>query len=507
MKSRFCPSPTGLMHLGNARTALFNALIAKANKGSFLLRIEDTDKTRSTEEYVEGLFKDLEWMGLHWQDGPHYQSKRQATYDEYYQKLEKEELAFPCFCTDAELAMQRKAQLSAGQPPRYSGKCYGLSKDEIQAKVDQGLKPTLRFHIPEDQTIEFDDLVRGPQTFNSKDIGDFIIRRADGSASFMFCNAVDDALMEVTHALRGEDHLTNTPRQILILKALKLTPPTYGHIPLIVAPDGTPLSKRHGSRSIQELREAGYLPEAVINYLARLGHYYTDNDLMSLDVLAAKFSNESLGRSPARFDENQLKYWQKQAVLVMDDENYWTWLGAPVHELVPKDSIPKFIETVRANTLFPIEGLKWARIFFSEDLEYGTEELQILTDSGEELFNAVLEALAGPEKKSIKEITLDLSRDLGRTIMGMKEGMSKRSGRFTKLMDPEIKAQAEVGLDYSALVKHVASATGIKGKALYQPLRIALTTQKHGPEMEPMIELIGMEKVRARIYFVLELFK
>ncbi len=229
-KTRFCPSPTGLIHLGNARTALFNALLAMQYQGTFLLRIEDTDVQRSKKEYYHTLTEDLLWLGLEWQEGPekdqgkgpYFQSERQQIYHHYYQELAQKNSAYPCFCTEEELALMRKVQRASGKPPRYAGTCFGLSQETITQKLALGLKPTLRFHVPNDCCIEFEDLVRGVQKFSGRDIGDFIIRRADGTSPFMFCNAIDDALMGVTHALRGEDHLTNTPRQLLILVGARI---------------------------------------------------------------------------------------------------------------------------------------------------------------------------------------------------------------------------------------------------------------------------------------------
>lgn len=268
VKTRFCPSPTGLIHLGNIRTALFSALYALNQGGTFLLRIEDTDAERSEERYSQQLQDDLRWLGLDWQEGPvhdkglgpYFQSERQSLYDDYYERLIVGGFAYSCFCSEEELALTRKIQRSQGKPPRYPGTCRALSEDERAEKLAQGLKPTLRFAVPNEATVEFEDLVRGKQIYKTEDMGDFIIRRGNGTSPFMFCNAIDDALMQVTHAIRGEDHLTNTPRQILILQALGLPIPSYGHIALIVGPDGSPLSKRHGSKSAVELREEGYLP-------------------------------------------------------------------------------------------------------------------------------------------------------------------------------------------------------------------------------------------------------
>ena len=219
MKTRFCPSPTGLLHLGNARTALFNALLAQHTDSIFLLRIEDTDDKRSQEKYSHTLMQDLRWLGIKWQEGPeiagklgpYWQSQREDIYDRYYKKLIDMKLAYPCFCSEEQLRLARKIQRSNGQAPRYPGTCSGLSEEQIAAKVAQGIKPSLRFRVAKNVSIEFDDMVKGKQLFHSNDIGDFIIRRSNNAPSFMFANAIDDSLMHVTHVLRGEDHLTNTP--------------------------------------------------------------------------------------------------------------------------------------------------------------------------------------------------------------------------------------------------------------------------------------------------------
>ena len=279
MLSRFAPSPTGDLHLGNARTALFNWLLARHAGGGFILRIEDTDAERSREPLTSALMEDLRWLGLDWDagpdredaHGPYRQSQRAVQYERYFAALESAGCTYPCYCSALELDMSRRSQLAAGKPPRYAGTCRSLTADQRARRAAQGLRPTLRFRVPDDARIEFDDFVHGPQSFVSGDIGDFVIRRADGTAAFFFCNAVDDADMGVTHVLRGEDHLTNTPRQLMLLDALGLTRPVYGHISLIVARDGSPLSKRHGATSVREYREQGYLPEALINHLFRLG--------------------------------------------------------------------------------------------------------------------------------------------------------------------------------------------------------------------------------------------
>lgn len=451
IKTRFAPSPTGLLHLGSIRTALFNVLLAKHFAGKFLLRVEDTDRERSKAEYAEQLMADLRWLGLDWQEGPYYQSERQAIYDQYYRVLEDNGLAYPCFCTEQQLALARKVQLSSGKPPRYPGTCRQLTEKQVLEKLGQGLKPTLRFAVPLNQKVSFFDLVRGAQDFDSNDLGDFVIRRADGTAPFLFCNAIDDALMEVTHVLRGEDHLTNTPRQVMILQALNLTAPQYGHINLIVGQDGSPLSKRHGSRSIKELREQGYLPAAINNYLARLGHYYEDGTFMSLAQLAEKFSVKNLGRAPAKYDDNQLLYWQKEALQHKSEHELYGWITSEAHQLIPEKTQQLFFATIKANIVFPDDVTHWAKILFAEQLSFAEEQLKILEQASLVFFTTALQSLQ------------------------------------------------QHGANFQAVNEDIKNKLNLKGKALFQPLRVALTGELHGPEMAKIFELLGEEKIRQRL--------
>src|ERR1700683_1406917 len=318
----FAPSPTGELHLGNARTALFNQLLARQAGGRFLLRIEDTDTERSRDSHVSALMAELRWLGLEWdagpdredERGPYRQSQRAALYARYFEALERAGVVYPCFCSALELSLSRRAPLGSGQPPRYAGTCRELPPQERERRQAQGLPATLRFRVPKGERVSFTDFVHGPQNFLTDDIGDFVVRRADGSAAFFFSNAVDDACMGVTQALRGEDHLTNTPRQLLILAALGLRAPTYGHISLITGMDGAPLSKRHGDTSVREYRERGYRPEALTNQLFRPGHSPRLHGRLYPPGRAPAFEPQHLGRAPARFDERQLAVWQKDAV-------------------------------------------------------------------------------------------------------------------------------------------------------------------------------------------------
>jgi nondiscriminating glutamyl-tRNA synthetase len=459
IKTRFAPSPTGYLHLGNGRTALFNALLARQHSGVFLLRIEDTDRERSRDEYTQALLEDLRWLGLDWQEGvdaggphgPYAQSDREAVYQHYYEVLEQQGQVYPCFCSPTELALARKAQLAAGQPPRYPGTCAHLTEAECQTRLERGGQPTLRFRIPPGRVVEFNDLVRGPQRSPTDDIGDFIIRRADGGAQFFFSNALDDALMGVTHVLRGEDHLTNTPRQLLLLEALNLPAPEYGHIAMIVGADGSPLSKRQGSRRLRELHEAGFLPEALNNYLARLGHTYASDAWMEPAELAAGFAVERLGRAPARYDEAQLLHWQSEAVARADPDRLWTWMGTRVHGLVPADKRREFIDTVRPNVRFPQDARDWAERLFKPELMLDAAVRAVITAAGTAFFQQALTAYAAH------------------------------------------------GAAYQPLTEQLKAATGARGKALFLPLRAALTGVTHGPELARILVLMPADLVRRRL--------
>lgn len=458
VKTRFAPSPTGRLHLGNLRTALFSALHAWSGQGTFLLRIEDTDAERSRPEYVEALEDDLRWLGLQWQEGPgvegdvgpYFQSARGAIYADHYTRLHEIGMAYPCFCTPEQLAAARAAQRAAGRAPRYPGTCARLTPGETAARIKVGEPHTLRFRVPVGERIVFDDLVRGSQEFQSDDIGDFVIRRADATPAFFFCNAIDDSLMGVTHVWRGEDHISNTPRQLLVLRALGLREPRYGHLALIVGEDGSPLSKRHGAMGVVELRERGYLPLAISNYLARLGQSYGNDALLSLSELAASFDVGRLGRAAAQFDVAQLDHWQRLALTAAGEGELLRWAGDACAS-VPVGHRAAFLAAVRDNVAFPAEVVSWAKAVFSDPLEPDVEAEAVLRATPQVLFEAAIQALP--------------------THAG----------------------------DFRSWAMAVGEAAGVKGRALYMPLRAALTGRTHGPEMARVFPLMDEARVRDRL--------
>lgn len=458
--TRFAPSPTGFLHLGNARTALLNYLAARKAGGRFILRVEDTDEARSSDDFMRALFADLHWLGIDWDEGPdiggphamYRQQQRRAIYEEWLARLDVAGLTYPCFCTPAELSISRKRQLAAGQPPRYAGTCRALTPEQRAERLVKGQPAALRFRVPQGQTVVFNDLVHGEQRFNTDDIGDFIIRRTDGSTAFFFSNAVDDALMGVTLVLRGDDHMTNTPRQMLILQALGLPAPRYAHVALLLGMDGAPLSKRHGDTSLRELRERGYLPGALRNHLVRLGHSCVSNGWLDDAGLLADFDLNRLGRAAAKFDYAQLRHWQKEAVAHLSPEEFLKWIGPELPAGIDPQQQALFVTAVRANVELPSDAKVWAKVIFGNlDDEWEPQALAAIKEAGEPFFAAALSAIGQP------------------------------------------------GADFKRAVKALGQDTGKKGPALFMPLRAALTGFTHGPELAPMLALLPAQEVQARL--------
>jgi glutamyl-tRNA synthetase len=456
--TRFAPSPTGELHLGNARTALFSWLFARHHGGRFVLRIEDTDTERSKEFYTSALMDDLRWMGLEWDAGPgkaaageeYHQSRRGPVYARHSATLDARGLTYPCYCTPLELELSRKAQLAAGRPPRYAGTCRELSAEARVRKSAQGISPTTRFRVPTGKFVEFDDMVHGAQRFATDDIGDFILRRADGSAAFFFSNAIDDAEMDITHVLRGEDHLTNTPRQLLVLEALGLRAPTYGHLSLLVGADGAPLSKRHGATSVREFRERGYLPAALANHLFRLGHSSSENGVLPLDAMARHFTVKHLGRAPARFEESQLNAWQREVAHHMPLEESELWLAAETPRDIDPEQRRAFIAAIRPNVLLPSDVARWREVVYGPSPALDENALARVREAGAQFFRAAADAAA-------KDSSLD------------------------------------------SIVNAVKAATGAKGQALWKPLRLALTGSPEGPELAPLLKAMSNNAIHDRL--------
>lgn len=453
--TRFAPSPTGELHLGNVRTALFNLLLARRMGGRYVLRIEDTDASRTTEAHVDGLAADLRWLGLHWDEGigvdgahaPYRQRDRGSVYAPMLDRLLQQDSAYPCYCTSAELELSRRAQLAAGRPPRYAGTCAQLDAAARAARAASGARAALRFRIPAGRMLEFDDLVHGPQHVDTALIGDFVIRREDGTPAFFFANAVDDSLMQVTHVLRGEDHLANTPRQLLVLEALGLRAPHYGHLPLLTGADGAPLSKRNGAQSVRELREAGYGALAICNQLFRLGHSCADNTMLTLQSMVERFDLHHLQRASAHFDPVQLRHWQSLWVRSLSAQQAQAWLTP----FLPADLPPARREAVVAallpNIVAAREVTDWLPIVLGGELQWESDARAAVERAGADFFRAVAGALT----------------------------------------------------DEDAQLASLRTASGRKGAEFFAPLRAALTGRLHGPELAPLLKAMSPALVRSRL--------
>ncbi len=452
--TRFAPSPTGELHLGNVRTALFSLLLARRSDGRFVLRIEDTDAARTTEEHVLALERDLSWLGLEWDEGPgrdgghgpYRQSARASLYAPLLSQLEQQDRAYPCFCSSAELELSRRAQLAAGRPPRYAGTCASLSAAERAARRAAGAGATLRFRVPADRQLHFDDLVHGAQRVDCAHIGDFVIRREDGTPAFFFANAVDDSLMAVTHVLRGEDHLANTPRQLLVLEALDLRAPHYGHLPLLTGGDGAPLSKRNGAQSVRDLRTAGYSASAICNLLFRLGHASGEHGSLTLAEMAAHFELKRLQRASAHFDPVQLRHWQGLWVRSLSPAAAFAWLDPLLPADAPEPQRQACVAALLPNIVAAGDLLPWIPVVFGGSLDIESEARAAIETAHGEFFRATAAAV-------------------GET--------------------PELGA--------------LRSAAGVKGAAFFAPLRAALTGRLHGPELGPLLKAMRPALIRERL--------
>ncbi len=456
--TRFAPSPTGQLHLGNAMTAFFSFLAARKAGGKFILRIEDTDAARHGEQFLQPLMDDLRWFGLAWDEGPdvggphapYRQRERSGLYETWFDKLALAGRTYPCYCTPVELSVARRSQLAAGQPPRYAGTCRDLTADQRAEREAKGLEASLRFRVPTGRVVTFTDLVHGEQRFATDDIGDFIIRRADGSAAFFFSNALDDASMGVTLVLRGDDHLSNTPRQLLLLEAFGLPAPEYAHVALLLGMDGVPLSKRHGHTSLHEFRERGYLPEALRNHLLRLAHTASQDGWLDAAEMPGAFDTARLGRAAARFDETQLRHWQREAVTRLSDERLVEWLQPFAPAGISPERLAAFYKVVRPNLEFPEDVVPLSKVVFGDLEDLSPEALAAVRDAGSGFFTTA---------EQIFDTT---------------------------------------GADLKSLAKELGQATGRKGPGLYMPLRSALSGSTHGPELGPLLALMAPERVRTR---------
>ena len=476
MRVRFAPSPTGHLHVGNARTALFNWLLARGQGGTYIFRIEDTDADRSTRESEASIVTDLRWLGLDWDEGPdvggprgpYRQSERLHLYQSYATELLNAGAAYHCFCTVAQLEAERQEALAAGRPARYAGTCRRITREQAEARIAAGERPAIRFRVPEERDVVFTDAVRGDVRFETDVIGDPVIVRADGHPAYNFAVVVDDALMEVTHVVRGEDHISNTPRQILLYEALGFTPPIFAHLALVLGPDHSPLSKRHGATSVAEFRAKGYLPEALVNYLALIGWSPRgsaagrgggdETELLPIDELARRFSLDRVGLSAGVFDEEKLAWVNRHYLKVAD----------PLR--LAELSVPYFIDAG-----VPMKP-------DARGLEFLAAAMPIASGSVDRL-NQVPARLAflfeyDPARTlSDAQVREELKSDSARAVIA---ALAEELASAPRLDRERFRAAAN----------QVRARTGHKGKALFHPIRIALTGRAEGPELDLAVPAI-----------------
>lgn len=480
IRVRYAPSPTGHLHIGNARTALFNYLFARNQKGQFIIRIEDTDQKRNIVGGEESQLKYLKWLGMDWDEsvdvggeyGPYRQSERLDIYKKYYEDLLEKGLAYKCYCTEEELEKEREEQIARGEAPRYSGKCRHLTKED-QARLEaEGRKPSIRFRVPEGKVYRFNDIVKGEVSFASEDIGDFVIVKKDGMPLYNFAVAIDDHLMKISHVLRGDDHISNTPKQLMIYEAFGWEPPTFGHMTLIVNENHKKLSKRDESiiQFIEQYEALGYLPEALFNFIALLGWSPVgEEEIFSKEELIEIFDPGRLSKSPAVFDRQKLIWMNNQYMKKLPVEKV-VELALP-HLVnagrVPENPSPEQLEMV--NKLVAL---------YQEQMSYGAEIVSL-----SELFFK-------------EEISYD---ETGKAILSEEQVPEVLRAFLQELEDLEPFEAAEI----KAAIKRVQKATGQKGKKLFMPIRVAVTGQEHGPELPNTIELLGKETVKKRIHNIL----
>lgn len=468
MRLRFAPSPTGQLHVGNARTALYNWLLARNRGGTFILRIEDTDRERSTLESERSILDDLRWLGLDWDEGPgaggsagpYRQSERLEIYRLHAERLLASGRAYRCFCSPEQLESDRQAALAAGLPPKYSGRCRDLAAGDVQARFAAGELAVIRFQVPGQRNVTFADAVRGPVTFSTDQIGDPVLLRSDGSPAYNFAVVVDDALMGVTTVVRGEDHIPNTPRQLLLYEAFGWTPPVFAHLSLVLGPDHAPLSKRHGATSVVEFRTRGYLPEALVNYLALVGWSPGDGDeLLPLDEMAGRFSLEAVSHSAGVFDVEKLA-WVNRHYLKTADR----------HRLVQL-ALPYLREAGYVSAPGP-SGTDW----LSAILPMATDAVDRLDQVPARLRQLfTFDAAAAAARQ---EIRAEFASDGARAVLGALAAELESAG---PLLDKDA---------FRAAAQRVRAATGQKGRALFHPIRVALTGEIEGPELDLLVPAV-----------------
>lgn len=452
IRTRFAPSPTGFLHIGGARTALFSWLFARHQGGKFVLRIEDTDQERSTEESTKAILDALTWLGLNWDEGPYFQAQRVELHRDMVQKLIKEGKAYYCTCTSEELEIKRKAALATGKKPKYDGTCRDKNLKKSSGSV-------VRFRGAQAGVTIVEDLIKGNISFNNEELDDLVIERSDGFPTYNFAVVIDDALMEITHVIRGDDHVNNTPRQILMYRALGFDVPKFAHVPMILGSDKARLSKRHGATSVMAYKEMGYLPEALINYLVRLGWAHGDQEIFSLQELVNLFSLKSVGKSPAVFNPEKLLWLNahyikeaKPARLMEEMKSLWP-AGTNAGDAAFTQKVIADLQS-RVKTLTELGGA--ADFYFADQVQYEDQAVQKF-----------------------------LTREVAAYLKAMAAAI------------PMVHNFSKEGLE--EFLKAFIEERDIKFKVIAQPLRVALTGKTVSPGIDEVMVTLGKDRVVQRV--------
>ncbi|WP_035020785.1 glutamate--tRNA ligase [Anoxybacillus flavithermus] len=477
VRVRYAPSPTGHLHIGGARTALFNYLFARHHHGKFIVRIEDTDIERNVEGGEQSQLENLKWLGIEYDEsvdkdggyGPYRQTERLHIYRQYTNELLEKGYAYKCFCTPEELEQEREAQKAAGiAAPQYSGKCRHLTPEQVQQLESEGKPYTIRLKVPEGKVYEFEDMVRGRVSFESKDIGDWVIVKANGIPTYNFAVVIDDHLMKITHVFRGEEHLSNTPKQLMVYEYFGWKPPKYAHLTLIVNENRKKLSKRDESiiQFVSQYKELGYLPEAMFNFFALLGWSPEgEEEIFTKEELIRMFDVSRLSKSPSMFDKQKLTWMNNQYIKKLD-----------LDRLVEL-SLPHLIRAGRLPEQMTDEQKKWARdliALYQEQMSYGAEIVEL----SELFFKQEIEY--DEEAKAVLA---------GEQVPLVLKAFYEQMEQLATFDSDHIKAA----------IKAVQKETGQKGKNLFMPIRVAVTGQTHGPELPEAIRLLGKEAVLSRL--------
>jgi glutamyl-tRNA synthetase len=445
---------------------LFNWLMARGQGGTFIVRIEDTDAERSTRESEQAILDDLHWLGLEWTEGveaggehgPYRQTERLHVYRAHAIELLSAGKAYHCFCSAEQLEADRQDALQAGKPPKYTGRCRAVARDQARTRVEQGEAAVIRFRVPDTGSVTFDDVVRGPLAFDMDVIGDFVLLRSNGVPAYNFAVVIDDALMDITHIVRGEDHISNTPRQVLLYQAFGWTPPIFAHVPYVLGPDHAPLSKRHGATSVKEFRDRGYLPEALTNYLALIGWSPGDGEeLLPLDELARRFRLEHVGHSAGVFDPEKLAWVNRHYLKVAD------------HRRLAELSVPYLQQARCLATATPA------------DLEFMTHIVPAAAASVDRLEQVPKRLAFLFDYSAERALEIPQIRDEARGARAVIEALAAELAASGPLLDREA---------FRAAATRVREQTGQKGKALFHPIRLALTGEAEGLELDLAVPAI-----------------